>query len=42
MLSRLQIYLVQLEAGNNSTKKQNKATIIFSPPFKKDNQASLQ
>ena len=44
MLSRLPISLAQLEAGNNSkkTKNRNKATIIFSVPFKKNNQASIQ
>ena len=37
MLSRLPLSLAQLEAGNNSEKlkKRNKATIIFSLPFKK-------
>ena len=44
MISRLPISLAQLEAGNNSkkTKNRNKATIIFSVPFKKNNQASIQ
>ena len=36
MLSRLSISLAELEAENNSEKlKKNKATIIFSLPFKK-------
>ena len=45
MLSRLSISLAQLEAENNSEKlkkKKIKATIIFSLPFKKYGQASIQ
>ena len=43
MLSRLSISLAELEAENNSEKlKKNKATIIFSLPFKKYDQASIQ
>ena len=40
MLSRLPISLAQLQAGNNSEKR-NEATIIFSLSFKKYDQTGI-
>ena len=44
MLNRLPISLAQLKAGTNSEKlkKRNKAAFIFSLPFKKYDQTSIQ